>query len=159
MLGTVDARFVSDTNPFGINPDDPHGRDDVLIASPELHLPMGKPVKADLRSIDVLHDFTVPQFRAKMNMVPGLVTYVWFTPTRTGTFDAFCEQLCGIAHFRHARQSRRGRRERVSGVVEAAFRRSRRLRARGRRRRGGRQAALRGVCCLSWRASGGAIPR
>ena len=52
-----------------------------------------------LRSIDVLHDFTVPQFRAKMNMAPGLVTYVWFTPTRAGTYDAFCEQLCGIAHY------------------------------------------------------------
>jgi cytochrome c oxidase subunit II len=99
VLGTVDARFVSDTNPFGINPDDPHGQDDILIASAELHLPKGKPIKADLRSIDVLHDFTVPQFRSKMNMVPGLVTYVWFTPTRTGTFDVFCEQLCGIAHF------------------------------------------------------------
>jgi cytochrome c oxidase subunit 2 len=34
-----------------------------------------------------------------MNMVPGLVTYFWFTPTRTGDFDAFCEQLCGVAHF------------------------------------------------------------
>ena len=99
VLGTVDAKYVSDENPFGMNPDDPHGQDDVLIASPELHLPMGKPVKLELRSIDVLHDFTVPQFRAKMNMVPGLVTYVWFTPTRTGSFDAFCEQLCGIAHF------------------------------------------------------------
>jgi cytochrome c oxidase subunit II len=98
-LGTVDARYISDENPFGMNPDDPNGQDDVLIASPELHLPMGKPVKVELRSIDVLHDFTVPQFRAKMNMVPGLVTYVWFTPTRTGTFDALCEQLCGIAHF------------------------------------------------------------
>ena len=70
-----------------------------MIASPELHLPLGKPVKLELRSIDVLHDFTVPQFRAKMNMVPGLVTYLWFTPTRTGSFDSFCEQLCGIAHF------------------------------------------------------------
>jgi len=99
VLGTVDARYVSDEKPFGMNPDDPNGQDDVLIASPELHLPMGKPVKMELRSIDVLHDFTVPQFRAKMNMVPGLVTYAWFTPTRTGTFDAFCEQLCGIAHF------------------------------------------------------------
>jgi cytochrome c oxidase subunit II len=98
-LGTVDARYISDENPFGMNPDDPNGQDDVLIASPELHLPIGKPVKLELRSIDVLHDFTVPQFRSKMNMVPGLVTYVWFTPTRTGTFDAFCEQLCGIAHF------------------------------------------------------------
>ncbi len=99
VLGTVDAKYVSDENPFGMNPDDPSGQDDVLIASPELHLPLGKPVKLELRSIDVLHDFTVPQFRAKMNMVPGLVTYVWFTPTRTGTFDSFCEQLCGIAHF------------------------------------------------------------
>jgi cytochrome c oxidase subunit 2 len=99
VLGTADARFVSDTNPFGLNPDDPHGKDDILVASPEVHLPLGKPIKANLRSIDVLHDFTVPQFRAKMNMVPGLVTYVWYTPTRVGTYDAFCEQLCGIAHY------------------------------------------------------------
>src|SRR2546425_2841267 len=99
VMGTVDAKYVSDENPFGMNPDDPSGQDDVLIASPELHLPMGKPVKLELRSIDVLHDFTVPQFRAKMNMVPGLVTYIWFTPTRVGEFDVFCMQLCGIAHF------------------------------------------------------------
>ena len=77
----------------------PYGRDDILIASPELHLPIGKPVKALLRSIDVLHDFAVPQFRVKMDLVPGLVTYVWFTPTRTGKFDLLCEELCGIAHF------------------------------------------------------------
>jgi cytochrome c oxidase subunit 2 len=99
VLGTVDARYVSDKNPFGINPDDPHGQDDVLISSPEVHLPMGKPLKALLRSVDVLHDFTVPQFRVKMDLVPGLVTYVWFTPTRTGKFDLLCEELCGIAHF------------------------------------------------------------
>ena len=99
VLGTVDARFVSDTNPFGINPDDPRGKDDILVSSPVLHLPLGKPIKADLRSIDVLHDFTVPQFRAKMNMVPGLVTYVWYTPSLAGTYDVFCEQLCGIAHY------------------------------------------------------------
>src|SRR5258706_3396884 len=99
VLGTVDARYVSDSNPFGMNPDDPNGRDDVLISSPELHLPIGKPVKALLRSVDVLHDYTVPQFRVKMDLVPGLVTYVWFIPTRTGTFDLLCEELCGIAHF------------------------------------------------------------
>jgi cytochrome c oxidase subunit II len=98
-FGTVDARYVSDENPFGMNPDDPKGQDDILVSSPELHLPVGKPVKLELRAIDVLHDFTVPQFRAKMNMVPGLVTYVWYTPTKVGTYDAFCEQLCGIAHF------------------------------------------------------------
>ena len=76
VMGTVDARRVSDKNPFGMNPDDPNGQDDVLISSPELHLPVGRPVKALLRSIDVLHDFAVPQFRAKMDLVPGLVTYI-----------------------------------------------------------------------------------
>ena len=56
----------------------------MLIEADYLHLPMGKPVKMLLRSVDVLHDFYVPEFRAKMDMVPGMVTYFWFTPTRTG---------------------------------------------------------------------------
>ena len=98
-LGTVDARHVSDQNPFGINPDDPDGQDDVLISSPEVHLPLGKPVKALLRAKDVLHNFAVPQFRVKMDLVPGLVTYIWFTPTRVGKFDLLCNELCGVGHF------------------------------------------------------------
>ena len=44
-LGLVDIQFVSDKNPFGINPGDPNGQDDVLIAIPVVHLPMGKPIK------------------------------------------------------------------------------------------------------------------
>ena len=98
-LGTVDAKHISDKNPFGINPDDPNGQDDVLIPGSELHLPVGKPVKLLLRSIDVLHNFAVPQFRAKMDMVPGMVTYIWLTPTRTGKFDILCNELCGVGHF------------------------------------------------------------
>ena len=99
VLGTVDSRFVSDNNPFGMNPDDANGQDDVLISSPEVHLPIGRPVKVLLRSKDVLHNLSVAQIRAKMDLVPGLVTYFWFTPTRTGKFDLLCEELCGIAHF------------------------------------------------------------
>ena len=98
-LGTTDIRFVSFDNPFGINPDDPNGQDDVLISEPELHLPLDRPVKMLLRSYDVLHDFYVPQFRAKMDLVPGLVTYFWFTPTRTGKFDLLCAELCGVGHY------------------------------------------------------------
>jgi cytochrome c oxidase subunit 2 len=56
-------------------------------------------VKLLLRAKDVNHQFAVPQFRVKMDMVPGMITYFWFTPTRTGEFDALCEQLCGIAHY------------------------------------------------------------
>jgi cytochrome c oxidase subunit 2 len=98
-LGTVHPRFVNEQNPFGMNPADPHGSDDVLVASPEVHVPLGKPVKLLLRSKDVLHNFAVAQIRVKMDMVPGLVTYSWFTPTRTGSFDLLCEELCGIGHF------------------------------------------------------------
>jgi cytochrome c oxidase subunit II len=98
-LGATDAALITPENPFGLDPKDPHGQDDVLVANPELHLPVGKPVKILLRSRDVTHQFAVPQFRVKMDMVPGMVTYFWFTPTRTGTFNVLCEQLCGVAHF------------------------------------------------------------
>ena len=99
VLGTTNVRNVSDENPFGLNPDDPNGQDDVLIEGDDLHLPIDKPVKVLLRSLDVLHDFYVPQFRAKMDIVPGMVTFFWFTPTRTGTFDILCFELCGIGHY------------------------------------------------------------
>lgn len=98
-LGTVHARFVTDQNPFGMNPDDPHGRDDVLLTSPEIHVPLGRPVKMLLRSKDVLHNFAVAQLRVKMDLVPGLVTYTWFTPTKAGSYDLLCEELCGVGHF------------------------------------------------------------
>ena len=99
VLGTSDVRHISADNPFGLNRNDPKGSDDVLINGAELHLPINKPVKVLLRSVDVLHNFYVPEFRAKMDMVPGMVTYYWFTPTRTGTFDALCFELCGIGHY------------------------------------------------------------
>ena len=98
-LGIVNAKNINDGNPFGMSQDDPSGQDDILVSSQELHLQLGKPVKILLRSIDVLHNFTVPQFRAKMDLVPGMMTYVWVTPTRTGTFDLLCNELCGVGHF------------------------------------------------------------
>ncbi len=97
-LGTADVRNVAVENALGLNPDDPAGQDDIVIEGGELHLPVGTPVKVLLRSIDVLHDFYVPEFRAKMDLVPGLVTYFWFTPTRTGTFEILCAELCGTDH-------------------------------------------------------------
>jgi cytochrome c oxidase subunit 2 len=98
VLGTTNGELINDDNPFGVNPDDPNGQDDILIDTDDLHLPEGKPVKVLLRSIDVLHDFYVPQFRAKMDMVPGMITYFWFTPIRVGEFEVLCAELCGIGH-------------------------------------------------------------
>jgi cytochrome c oxidase subunit 2 len=97
-LGRADTRIVSVDNPLGLVPDDPAGQDDVIVEAADLHLPVGKPVRILLRSIDVVHDFYVPEFRAKMDMIPGSVTYFWFTPTRTGTFQVLCAELCGQGH-------------------------------------------------------------
>ena len=97
-LGRADTRNVTADNPLGLDKNDPAGMDDVIIQGGELHLPVGKPVKLLLRSIDVIHDFYVPQFRGKMDMIPGTVTYYWFTPTRTGTFEVLCSELCGVGH-------------------------------------------------------------
>jgi cytochrome c oxidase subunit 2 len=97
-LGAVNATRISEVNPFGLDPDDPLGQDDILIASSEVHLPLHRNIRALLRSKDVLHNFAVPQFRVKMDLVPGTLTYVWFEPTRTGEFELLCEELCGTAH-------------------------------------------------------------
>jgi cytochrome c oxidase subunit II len=97
-LGTSEIRNISPDNSLGLNPNDPNGQDDVVIEGGELHMPLGKPIKVLLRSVDVLHDFYVPEFRAKMDMVPGLVTHFWLTPTRTGTFEILCAELCGVGH-------------------------------------------------------------
>lgn len=97
-LGTSDVKYISSDNPLGLNPNDPNGRDNVVIVGDDLHLPVGKPVRVLLRSVDVVHDFYVPEFRAKMDLMPGIVTRFWFTPTRTGTFEILCAGFCGIGH-------------------------------------------------------------
>jgi cytochrome c oxidase subunit 2 len=97
-LGKSDPQLVSAENPMGLNQDDPAGKDDVVIQGGELRLPTGKPVKALLRSVDVLHNFYVPEFRAKMDLVPGQISYVWLTPIREGTYEILCAELCGIGH-------------------------------------------------------------
>ncbi|MDR3449780.1 MAG: cytochrome c oxidase subunit II [Alphaproteobacteria bacterium] len=97
-LGLADTRLVSADNPLGLIPGDPNSQDNVLVIGGDLHLPVGQPVKFLLRSIDVVHDFYVPEFRAKMDLMPGIVTYFWFTPTRPGTFEILCAGFCGVGH-------------------------------------------------------------
>lgn len=97
-LGRAETRDVAPDNSLGLDKADADALDDIVIEGGELHLPVGKPVKVLLRSVDVLHNFYVPEFRAKMDMIPGMVTYFWLTPTRTGTFDILCAELCGVGH-------------------------------------------------------------
>ncbi|WP_020409150.1 cytochrome c oxidase subunit II [Hahella ganghwensis] len=98
-LGTSEIKWISAANPLGVNPEDPDGQDDLVIVSNEIHMPVGKPVKVLLRSKDVLHNFYIPQIRSKMDMVPGLVSYFWFTPTKTGRFEILCAEFCGVGHY------------------------------------------------------------
>jgi cytochrome c oxidase subunit II len=64
----------------------------------ELHVPLGRPVKLTMTSEDVIHDFFVPAFRVKKDVLPGRYTSLWFQATRTGTFHLFCAQYCGAFH-------------------------------------------------------------
>ena len=98
-LGKADNRHVSFENPLGVDPDDPWGEDDVVIVGAPAHIELDQPIKFNLRSKDVLHDFYVPQFRAKMDLVPGLVSYFWMTPTLAGTYEVMCAELCGVGHY------------------------------------------------------------
>src|SRR3954454_15686771 len=97
-LGKSAPQFVSGDNPLGIDPNDPAGKENIVVIGHELPLPIGRPAKMLLRSIDVIHDFWVPEFRAKMDLMPGLETHFWFTPTRPGTYEILCAGFCGVGH-------------------------------------------------------------
>jgi cytochrome c oxidase subunit 2 len=68
------------------------------VVSPQLYLPKDRPVRFDIDSQDVIHDFWVPAFRVKIDAVPGLTTHLRVTPTRLGTYPVVCAELCGLGH-------------------------------------------------------------
>ena len=152
---TVDARHVSDQNPFGINPDDPNGRDDVLVASPEVHLPPRQAGQGAAARQGRPAQFRGASVPGQDGPGAGLVTYIWFTPTRIGKFDLLCNELCGVGHFVMRGKVRRRGRAGVSGVVEQSADLRAAVGASGRRGAWGRQGALCGVCRLPRRAGGG----
>jgi len=64
----------------------------------KLVLPINRPVRITMISEDVIHDFGVPAFRMKMDVLPGRYTTAWYHPTKTGEFHIFCDQYCGTWH-------------------------------------------------------------
>ena len=83
---------------MAIDPNDPNGKDDVVTVN-QLTIPVGRPVIIQLTSRDVMHSFGVPLMRVKQDIIPGMNIPTWFTPTKTGTFEIACSQLCGIGHY------------------------------------------------------------
>ena len=59
----------------------------------ELHVPIGRAVRLTMGSEDVIHDFSIPAFRVKMDVVPGKLTTLWFKATKPGTYHIFCNQV------------------------------------------------------------------
>jgi cytochrome c oxidase subunit 2 len=64
----------------------------------ELHVPVNRDVELTMISEDVIHDFYVPAFRVKMDVLPGRYTTLWFRATKTGRYHLFCSQYCGTNH-------------------------------------------------------------
>jgi len=64
----------------------------------ELHVPVGQKVKLIMASEDVIHDFFVPAFRVKNDVVPGKYTTLWFEATKPGRYHLFCAEYCGMNH-------------------------------------------------------------
>ena len=63
-----------------------------------LHLPVGRPIELVMTSEDVIHDFSIPAFRIKHDVLPDRYETLWFTATRAGTYSLYCTQFCGLDH-------------------------------------------------------------
>ncbi|HTK38286.1 MAG TPA: cytochrome c oxidase subunit II [Pyrinomonadaceae bacterium] len=64
----------------------------------ELHIPVGRNIKLTMTTEDVIHDFYVPAFRTKADVVPGRYTYLWFNATKPGKYHLLCAEYCGLNH-------------------------------------------------------------
>jgi cytochrome c oxidase subunit II len=98
VFGSVRPDFVSANNPLGLDPNDPAGKDDLVVKN-EFHLPEQKPVKVEITSKDVIHGFQIQHMRISQDAIPGSRVPVWFKPIRTGEYELVCSQLCGYGHF------------------------------------------------------------
>jgi cytochrome c oxidase subunit 2 len=131
LLGRKDFRLITGANPLGQDWTDPKNHDDILVN--DVTLPVDQKVRVRITAKDVLHDFYLPQFRVKMDAVPGLPTYFVFTPTKTtkewrrglseyaeyqeideaseeglerwqtANMELACAELCGKGHYSMAR--------------------------------------------------------
>jgi len=97
IFGRQDMKYVSTGNVFGVDPNDPNGKDDIQLLN-EIHVPVNKPVIVYVSSKDVIHSFKVPSMRVCQDAIPGLRIPCWFIPTQIGKFQINCAQLCGPGH-------------------------------------------------------------
>ena len=99
----LEVEIVAEQFAWNIRYAGPDGRlhtTDDLETINQLHLPVGQVVLVHLKSKDVIHSFFVPQFRTKLDAVPGLTGRLWVQPTKTAQVEMVCAELCGLGHYR-----------------------------------------------------------
>jgi cytochrome c oxidase subunit 2 len=102
VFGRTSVTLVNASNPLGLDPADPHAKDDVTTTN-QLHLEVDRPVILRITSKDVIHSVFLPYMRVKQDAIPGMQIPVHFTPVRTSgaeTWEVACAQLCGLGHYR-----------------------------------------------------------
>ena len=99
VFGRTEAKLINPSNPVGLDANDQAAKDDI-VAINQLHVPVNKPVIAQLSSKDVIHSFGIPVMRVKQDAIPGQRIPVWFEAKKTGNFEIACAQLCGLGHYR-----------------------------------------------------------
>ncbi|MFP2928855.1 cytochrome c oxidase subunit II [Pyxidicoccus sp. 3LG] len=87
-----EARYAGEDGRFG-TPDD-------VVTWNDLRVPVGVPVWVQLVSTDVVHGFSLPHFRVKLDAIPGRVNQTWFQAAREGTWEVACYQHCGTSHYK-----------------------------------------------------------
>ena len=96
-FGAQDMKFVTSDNPFGVDPADAKGKDDIQILN-QVHVVVNKPVSIHLSSKDVIHSFKVIAMRVTQDAIPGMRIPIHFKPTKVGIYQITCAQLCGQGH-------------------------------------------------------------
>src|SRR5256714_2572532 len=98
QFGRRDVDLVSNSNPLGLDNNDPAAKDDIVVPG-ELHVPLNRSVIIELSSKDVIHNFCLPHMRIAQDAIPGSIIPMWFKPIKAGTYEVICGQLCGLGHY------------------------------------------------------------
>jgi cytochrome c oxidase subunit II len=99
VLGRTDYAQATQENAIGLVADDPGSKDDLVLLN-QLYLPQDRPVRIQIRSLDVIHSFFLPHFRVKQDAMPGMTIEIWFVPKLVGDYDLGCAEHCGLGHYR-----------------------------------------------------------
>jgi cytochrome c oxidase subunit II len=98
VFGKQNVAYLSSSNPLGINPNDPAGKDDI-VSKNEMHIINFRPTVIDISAKDVIHSFSLQHMRMCQDAIPGSSIPMWFRPIVAGEYEMVCAQLCGAGHY------------------------------------------------------------